>query len=98
MDVNVTEAGDEGEPEKTSCPALMSVAEIVLETFCVTAPNVNVCVLATLMAAFTVAVALTVAVSVVCAPATLGSASATQVTAFNNRLPKETPLARVISS
>jgi len=70
------------------------VAEIVLGTFCVTAPNVNVCVLATLMAAFTIAVALTVAVSDVCAPETLGSANATHRTAFSNRWPTETLLAR----
>lgn len=75
IDVNVTEAGDEGDPENTSCPALMSVAEIVFATFCVTGPKVSVRALATLMAALTLAVALTVEVIDVCAPTPVDSAA-----------------------
>lgn len=67
MDVKVTEAGEEGEPENTSWPAFASVAEIVFATFCVTEPNVSVRVLDTLMAAFTDAVAFTVPVTAFCA-------------------------------
>src|SRR3954471_24248684 len=68
--MNVTEAGDDGVPVKTSCPADGSVAAIVFGSFCVTDPNERVLALVTVIAALTVAVARTVDVAAACASAT----------------------------
>src|SRR4051812_16103243 len=74
IDRNDTEAGDDGVPVKTSCPADGSVGATVFASFWVTIPNDRIFALVTVIAAFTVAVASTVEVAVVCAFATAGRA------------------------